>query len=590
VPSYHAPVDDTVFVLQRVLGVGRRNALPGFDDLAPDVIEAVLRQAARFCEVELQPLNATGDRQGCRRADDGTVAMPDGFREAYARYREGGWTSLSAATEWGGQGLPVVLATAVDEYVIAANLSFAMIPGLAAGAVRTLERHGTPEQRAQWLPKLVAGTWTATMNLTEPQCGTDLGLVRSKAVPDGGDGRYRLSGEKIFISGGEHDLSENILHLVLARIEGAPAGTRGLSLFAVPKRLPGADGAPDVRNAVLCTALEHKMGIHANPTCAMAYDGAVGWLVGEPHRGLAAMFTMMNEARLGVALQGLALADAAYQVALAYARERRQGRAPGQMAGEGPDPIVAHPDVRRMLMAIRSFTISARALILSTALVADEARTGPAEDRAAAEERLALLTPVVKGVLTDRGFEATVLAQQVLGGHGYIADHGLEQFVRDARIAMLYEGTNGIQAQDLVVRKLPRDGGRAFAAWTAEAEALRVAAAADPALLDLAGGLEAGLADLAAAADWLSRCGDEAVVAAAATDFMHLFGVVALGAMWVRIAQADRATGGSASPGAGARRHLADFFLCQTMPETALRLARIRAGTGPVVAMPPDAL
>lgn len=587
-PSYRAPVEQTLHVLRHVLGFGARPELSGGLDAADGA--AILSEAARFCETVLQPLDAPGDAAGCSLAPDGTVTTPHGFRDAYRRYADGGWIAMTAGERWGGQGGPAVLATAVEEYVIAANLAFATVPGLAAGAVRTLERFGTPQLQAAWLPRLVSGDCATAMSLTEPQAGSDLGLVRTRAVAEG-DGRYRLTGEKIFITGGDHDLADDILHLVLARIEGAPAGTRGLSLFAVPKWLPAADGEQASRNGFACVRLEHKMGIRASPTCAIHYDGAVGWLVGEAHRGLAAMFTMMNEARLSVALQGVALADKAGQNALAYARERRQGVAPtsegevpaGGGAGGGPAAIIDHPDVRRMLMAVFSFTIAARVLVLSTAALVDVAANAPdAGECEAAEERLALLTPVLKGVLTQRGFEATVLAQQVLGGHGYIVEHGLEQIVRDARIAMLYEGTNGIQALDLVQRKLPRAGGRAVRAWLDEADRRCGRAASMEGLAEFAGGQRAGVADLRAALSWL-QAADAAHAAAVANDVMQLFGVVALGDAWVRIVLADFAPAVDDPAGVAQRRRLARFFLRQTLPETALFLARVRRGAVSVV-------
>jgi alkylation response protein AidB-like acyl-CoA dehydrogenase len=581
VTSYRAPVEQTMHVLRHVLGFGARPELSG--GLEVDDGAAILGEAARFCETVLHPLDAPGDAAGCRLEADGTVTTPAGFRAAYRQYAAGGWTAMTAGEAWGGQGVPAVLATAVEEYVIAANLAFATVPGLAAGAVRTLERFGTPEMQAAWLPHLVSGACATAMSLTEPQAGSDLGLVRTRAVPDG-DGRHRLTGEKIFITGGDHDLAEDILHLVLARIEGAPAGTRGLSLFAVPKWLPGPEGAPVDRNGFACVRLEHKMGIRASPTCAIHYDDAVGWLVGEPHRGLAAMFTMMNEARLSVALQGVALAEKAGQNALAYARERRQGAAPaGEGAGGGPAAIVDHPDVRRMLMAVYSFTTAGRVLVLTTAALVDvAANAADAAECEAAEERLALLTPVLKGVLTQRGFEATVLAQQVLGGHGYIVDHGLEQIVRDARIAMLYEGTNGIQALDLVQRKLPRADGRAVRAWLDEADRRCGRAASMEGLAEFAGGQRAGVADLRAALSWL-KAADPAHAAAVANDVMQLFGVVALGDAWVRIVLADLAPAVDDPAGVAQRRRLAHFFLRQTLPETALCLARVRRGAASIV-------
>ena len=472
-PTYKAPVDDVMFLLSDVFHIDRYNNLPGFADATPDLLEAVLEEAGKFCEDVLTPLNRVGDKEGCRRHDDGSVTTPTGFKEAYKRLVEGGWIGASSPSEFGGQGLPRVLSQAIGEFLVSANMAFAMYSGLTQGAAAALFVHGSPEQKALYLPKLVSGQWTGTMNLTEPQCGTDLGLTRSRAVPQP-DGSYKITGTKIFISAGEHDLAENIIHLVLARIEGAPEGVKGISLFVVPKFLPTKDGAVGARNAVSCGSIEEKMGIHGNSTCVMNYDGATGWLVGEPNRGLNAMFVMMNEARLGVGMQGLALSEVAYQNAAAYAKDRLAGRAlsGAKFKDKAADPIIVHPDVRRMLMTMRAFNEAARALVLWTALKSDVAlRSGDAKERQAADDHMGLMTPVIKGVLTDQGFANTVIAQQVFGGHGYIAEHGMEQFVRDSRIAMIYEGANGIQALDLVGRKLPKDGGRALQAFFAEVTA-----------------------------------------------------------------------------------------------------------------------
>ena len=469
-PTYKAPVADVMFLLNEVFHIDRYNNLPGFADATPDLVEAVLDEAAKFCEDVLTPLNRVGDREGCTRHADGSVTTPSGFKDAYNRLIAGGWNGASAPAEFGGQGLPRVLSQAVGEFLISANMAFAMYPGLTQGAVAALIAHGSAEQKALYLPKLISGQWTGTMNLTEPQCGTDLGLTRTRAVPQA-DGSYKITGTKIFISAGEHDLAENIVHLVLARIEGAPEGVKGISLFVVPKFLPSKDGGFGDRNGVSCGSIEEKMGIHANSTCVMNYDDATGWLVGEPHRGLNAMFVMMNEARLGVGQQGLAMSEVAYQNAAAYAKERLAGRAltGAKFKDKAADPIIVQPDVRRMLMTMRAFNEAARALVLWTALKSDVARhSEDAKVRQAADDHMGLMTPVIKGVLTDQGFANTVMAQQIFGGHGYIAEHGMEQFVRDARIAMIYEGANGIQALDLVGRKLPRDGGRALQAFLAE--------------------------------------------------------------------------------------------------------------------------
>ena len=472
-PSYKAPVEDALFLLNDVFHLERYGNLPGFAEASPDLVEAILREAAKFSEEVLTPLNRVGDKEGCTRHADGSVTTPKGFKEAYRQIVEGGWIGISVPEEFGGQGLPATMTVIVNEFFCAANMAFAMYPGLTQGAIAALLAHASQDLKAKYLPKMVEGVWTGTMNLTEPHCGTDLGLLRSKAVKQP-DGSYKISGTKIFISAGEHDLSENIMHLVLARIEGAPAGTRGISLFLVPKRLVNDDGSLGASNGVSCGSIEEKMGIHGNATCVMNYDGATGWLVGEENRGLNAMFTMMNEARLGVGMQGLAQSEVAYQNAAIYAKERLQGRAiSGTKYPDKPaDPIIVHPDVRRALMTMRAFNEAARALVLWTALKSDVAhRSDNAKDRQAADDHMGLLTPVIKGVLTDQGFANTVLAQQIYGGHGYIAEHGMEQFVRDARIAMIYEGANGIQALDLVGRKLAKDGGRAIMAFFNEVQA-----------------------------------------------------------------------------------------------------------------------
>jgi alkylation response protein AidB-like acyl-CoA dehydrogenase len=596
-PSYTAPVQDVMFLLNDVLGYDRHGNLPGFADATPDLVEAILSEGARFCQEVLAPLNPVGDREGCTRNADGSVTTPTGFKKAYETYRENGWIALSMPEEFGGQGLPTTLNSIIQEFMSAANLAWGMYPGLSQGAAAALAVHGSQEQKALYLPKLASGEWSGTMNLTEPHCGTDLGLIKSKAVPQD-DGSYRISGQKIFISAGEHDLTENIVHLVLARIEGAPEGTKGISLFVVPKFLPDGDGNPGARNAVSCGSLEEKMGIHGNATCVMNYDGATGWLIGEENRGLNAMFVMMNEARLAVGIQGLGQSEIAYQNALAYARDRLQGRAltgPKNPDGKA-DPIIVHPDVRRTLLSIRAFNEAARALVLWTALQSDISHRS--DDKAAAQvadDHMGLMTPIIKGVLTDKGFENAVAAQQMLGGHGYIEEWGMSQFVRDARITMIYEGANGIQALDLVGRKLPRDGGRAVMAFFNEVGTFLKENASEDAIAPLLAPLKAGLDDLQKATMWFmnNAMAKPDNAGAGSTDYMHLFGTVALGYMWARMAKASAAALASGANG-DARFHetkltLARYFMERHMPETGLRLARVTAGAETMMGLDADA-
>jgi len=593
-PSYKAPVDDVMFLLSDVFHIDRYNNLPGFAEATPDLIEAVLTEAAKFSEDVLTPLNRVGDREGCRRNADGSVTTPPGFKAAQKQFTDGGWVGLAAPAEFGGQGLPMVIAQAVGEFVCSANMAFAMYSGLTQGAIAALVTHASAEQKALYLPKLVSGEWAGTMNLTEPQCGTDLGLVRTRAVPQA-DGSYKITGTKIFISAGEHDLADNIVHLVLARIEGAPEGTKGISLFIVPKFLPAPNGGAGAHNAVSCGSIEEKMGIHGNATCVMNYDGSTGWLVGEVNRGLQAMFVMMNEARLHVGVQGLALSEVAYQNAAAYAKERLAGRAmTGAKFPEKPaDPIIVHPDVRRMLMNIRAFNEAARALVLWTSLQSDIAqRSQDAKERQAADDHLGLMTPVVKGVLTDQGFANTVAAQQIFGGHGYIAEHGMEQFVRDARIAMIYEGANGIQALDLVGRKLPKDGGRALQTFFGEVTAYIKEHGADAAMAPYTAPLAKALGELQQATMWFvqNAMADPEHAGAGATDYMHLFGLVALGYMWCLIAQAAKAKAGNGADERMAQRlTMGRFFMERILPATTAHLARIKAGAATTMALPLEA-
>ncbi|HVI27121.1 acyl-CoA dehydrogenase C-terminal domain-containing protein [Hansschlegelia sp.] len=594
-PTYRAPVEDTLFLLFDVLGYERHANLPGFADAGREVVEAILAEGARLCERTLQPTNQTGDLQGCTRRPDGSVTTPAGFKEAYRAFAEGGWIGLSAEPDHGGQGLPHVLTVAINEFASSANMALAMYPGLTQGAIAALTLHGSEEQKKAYLPKMVAGEWTGTMNLTEPHCGTDLGLIRTRATP-AGDGSYRITGSKIFISSGEHDLTENIVHLVLARIDGAPEGTKGISLFVAPKMLLNPDGTLGARNAISCGSIERKMGIHGNATCVMNYDGATGWLVGEENRGLAAMFTMMNEARLGVGVQGLAQSEVAYQNAAAYAKERLQGRAlTGAKEPSRPaDPIIVHPDVRRTLLSIRAFNEAARALILWTALKGDVARVSEDErERREGDDHMGLMTPVIKGVISDLGFDNAVKAQQMLGGHGYVAEWGMEQFVRDARIAMIYEGANGVQAMDLVGRKLPRDGGRAVMAFFKEVDGFLAENAESEALKHFTAPLKRAREDLQKATMWFmaNAMGKPDNAGAGATDYMHLFGLVALGYMWARIAQtalAKKAEGNGVAEQMEARLLAGRFFMERALPETATRLARISAGADTIMALPAE--
>ncbi|WP_137154664.1 acyl-CoA dehydrogenase C-terminal domain-containing protein [Rhizobium sp. FKL33] len=591
-PVYKAPVDDTMFVLNDVLGIQKFNNLPGFSEASPDVVEAIVAEAGKLAEEVLFPLNLSGDQEGCTRHDDGSVTPPKGFKAAYDAYCQGGWIGLSVPEAYGGQNLPYVLHTAVGEYMSSANMAFAMYPGLTNGAIAAILVHGSDAQKETYLPKMVEGVWTGTMNLTEPHCGTDLGLLRTKAVPQA-DGSYKISGQKIFISAGEHDMSDNIIHLVLARIEGAPEGTKGISLFIVPKFLVNEDGSLGARNGVSCGAIEHKMGIHANATCVMNHDEATGYLIGQENRGLAAMFVMMNEARLGVGLQGLSISEAAYQSAAQYARDRIQGRsltgpkAPDKKA----DPIIVHPDVRRTLMQIKSINEAGRAFALYSALQSDIAhRSEDAAARQNADDILSIMTPVLKGVMTDRGFDNAVAAQQMFGGHGYIEEYGMSQYVRDARIAMIYEGANGVQAMDLVGRKLAANGGRAVMAVFKEIGDFCEENRANEKLAPFTKAIKKGLNDLQAATMWFmsNAMAKPDNAGAGATDYMHLFGLVILGYMWGRQAKAAQElldAGDARAEFLANKLVTARYYMERMMPETAFRKARIEAGADSVMAL-----
>lgn len=579
--GYTPALRDFDFILHDVLKV-QESPVARLAELDRETTAAVLGEAGRLAAEVLAPLNAAGDRQGCR-LENGVVRTPDGFPDAYRAVAEGGWIGLDLAPEFGGQGMPHVMNTAVGVMHSAANMSLNMYWGLSHGAYNAIRAHGSAEQQAVYLPKLVSGEWSGTMNLTEPHCGTDLGLIRTKAEPQA-DGGYLLTGQKIFISAGEHDLTHNIVHLVLARILGAPAGVKGISLFVVPKFLPEGEGI-GARNALSCGKIEEKMGIHGNSTCVMNYDGAKGWLVGEPHKGLRAMFTMMNEARLLVGVQGLAQAEAAYQAAADYARDRLQGRAvPTPADPEAPaDPLIVHPDVRRMLMDQRAFVEGGRAFLLWASTLLD-ARPDPA-----AEGLISLLTPVVKGFLTDKGFDSAVQAQQVFGGYGYVEETGASQYVRDARIAMIYEGANGVQALDLVGRKLGAEGGRPVMAFFEEVKGFLKENEGETGLkADFLDPLKAASKDLQAAAMFFAEQGlrDPNAALAGSTDFLHLFGHVCLGYMWARMAKAALAGDDDFHR---AKLVTGRYYMARLLPATALHLARIRSGAEPVMALPAEA-
>jgi alkylation response protein AidB-like acyl-CoA dehydrogenase len=594
-PQYVPPVRDTRFVLDAVIGLDRYANLPGFENATADTVEAVLTEGGRFVAERLFPLNQSGDLEGCTRHADGSVTTPKGFKAAYKDFIEGGWTTLGMPEAYGGQGLPHVISTAFEEYLISSNMAFAMYQGLTMGAVSSILVKGSDEQKSMYLPKLISGEWGGTMNLTEPQCGTDLGLIKTKAVPQA-DGTFAVTGTKIFISAGEHDLTDNIIHLVLAKTPDAPDSVKGISLFIVPKFLVNEDGSLGARNGVSCGSIEHKMGIHGNATCVMNYDDATGYLVGEEMKGLAAMFIMMNAARLGVGLQGLAQGEVAHQNAVVYAKDRRQGRAltgaaePDQKA----DTLFVHPDVRRMLMEGKAMTEGLRALCLWGALQVDLAHKAQTEEeRQRADDLISLLTPVIKGYGTDKGYEIATNSQQVYGGHGYIAEWGMEQYVRDARIAMIYEGTNGIQALDLVGRKLAQNGGRAVQLFFGIVAEEIAAAKAKSELADFAGRLEKALGDLQTATMWFMQNGltNPNNAGAGAVPYMHLMGIVTLGLMWLRMASAAQAM---LAAGEGDKSFLetklvtARFFAERIMPDTGALRRKIEGGAESIMALTPE--
>ncbi len=589
-PSYTAPTKDLQYVLHDVLHVSQSD-VPGYAELEPDFTSAVLEEAGKLTSEVIAPLNAVGDTKGCK-LENGVVRVPTGFQEAFDQVREGGWPGLDMPEEYGGQNMPYVLGTAVGEMFSAANQAFTMYQGLTHGAASAILAHGSDAQKDTYLPNMVSCQWTGTMNLTEPHCGTDLGLMRTKAEPQD-DGSYKLTGQKIFISSGEHEMAENIIHLVLAKIPGGPEGIKGVSLFIVPKFLVKDDGSLGNRNGVTCGKLEEKMGIHGNSTCVMDYDGATGWLLGEKHKGMRAMFTMMNEARIGVGMQGLAQADVAYQNALAYAKDRLQGRdATGAKNPDGPaDPLIVHPDVRRMLMDQKSFVEGARAFILWGASLIDKAHRAEDED---ADGLISLMTPVIKGFLTDEGFDMTITAQQVFGGHGYIEEWGMSQFARDARIAMIYEGANGVQALDLVGRKLAQDGGKHVMAYLDLVKTFCSENKDVEGMADFVEPLKKASKDLQAAGMYFMQNGMKNPNAAlsGSNDFMHLFGHVCLGLMWAMMARASLKALEDGTPDAAfheTKLTTGRYYMTRRLPATAMHLARIESGADPVMALDAEA-
>jgi alkylation response protein AidB-like acyl-CoA dehydrogenase len=594
-PSYKAPLDDIRFILNEVIDASALTQLPGYAEATTETIDAILDEAAKVCEEVLFPLNQSGDAEGCH-FDNGVVTTPAGFKEAYKTFRESGWTGLSCNPDFGGQGLPLLLNLVIDEMVCSANLSFGMYPGLSHGAYNALDKHGSDDLKKTYLPKLVDGTWTGTMCLTEPQCGTDLGLIRTKAEPQA-DGSFKISGTKIFISAGEHDLADNILHLVLARLPDAPAGTKGISLFLVPKFMVNADGSLGPRNGASCGSIEHKMGIKASATCVINFDNAVGYAVGKANKGMSAMFTMMNEARLAVGLQGLGLAEVAYQNGVAYARERLQGRAlTGAKEPSKPaDPIIVHPDVRRNLLTMKSLVEGCRALAYWVGRELDiEAKSADPKTKDDASDFVALMIPIIKSFLTDVGFDVTNTAMQIYGGHGYIREYGMEQFVRDARIAQIYEGTNGIQALDLVGRKMPEDYGRLMRRFFHPVADFMAAEKDNPALAEMLPYYMSAFGKLQLSTLTVATRGfgnpDEA--GAAASDYLKLFALVAVGFMWLKMAKVAAAKLPNAGPRAGfydAKLKTARFYFTKVLPQVNSLNIAILAGSKPVMDFPAEA-
>lgn len=594
--SYKAPLDDIRFVLYELLDYnGTIAVLPGYEEATGDVVDAVLDEAARFCETELLPLNGPGDAEGCT-FENGVVHTPQGFKEAYSAFIKAGWTGLACDPQYGGQGLPNVLQLVLEELICSTNLSFGIYPGLSHAGYHALASHGSDQQKRLFLPRIVDGTWLATMCLTEPQCGTDLGLVHTRAEPSAelrpkpkGGSSYKITGTKIFISAGEHDLTENIVHMVLARLPEAPPGTRGLSLFIVPKFLVNPDGTLGARNEVGCNSIEHKMGIKASSTCTLNFEGAEGYLVGEPNNGMHYMFTMMNTARLAIGLQGLGLAETAYQSAIAYARERLQGRSlSGPKFPDKPaDPIIVHPDVRKNLLTVRAYNEGARALALWVGMAMDVAVKHPdPARRMEAEDLVSLMTPIIKAFVTDYGFEATNLGLQVFGGYGYIRDTGMEQLVRDARIAQIYEGTNGIQALDLVGRKLPQHSGRLLRRFFHSVSRFVEENRDDPRLQPFVLPLAKAFGRLQEATLWVAQASlkDKEEAGAAASDYLRMFALVILAYLWARMAKAAIGKpAGEEESFYRAKLATANFFMKRLLPQTSALFAAITAGAGPIM-------
>ncbi len=595
-PSYTAPTRDFRFIINEMLDIESYGNLPGFENASAEMVASILEESGKFTSEVVAPLNRVGDEEGCTRHEDGSVTTPTGFKEAFDLYREAGWGTLTLPEEFGGQNLPQVIGFAMKEMMSSANQAFGMYPGLTSGAIQALLAKGTPEQQQKYVPNMVTCKWTGTMNLTEPHCGTDLGMIRTKAEPQA-DGSYKITGTKIFISAGEHDMAENIIHLVLAKTPGAPDSSKGISLFVVPKFLVNDDGSLGERNGVSCGSIEHKMGIHGNSTCVLNYDEATGWLVGEENKGLAAMFIMMNEARLGVGVQGYAQAEVAYQNAVTYALDRRQGRAltgPADPEAKA-DPIFVHPDVRRMLMDGKVFNEGMRALCLWGALQEDlihKAQTE--EERASASEMLSLLTPVIKGYGTDKGYEVANNMQQVFGGHGYIEEWGMSQFVRDARIAQIYEGTNGVQAMDLCGRKLAQNGGAAIRAFFKMVGEEAASAKGDAQLGPIAERLEKALGEQQAATMWFMQNGmtNPNNLGAGAHNYMHIMGIVTLGLMWLRmakVAQAKLAAGTDDKAFYEAKLVSARYYSERFLPDAGALRRKLEAGAESMMALPADA-